>query len=103
MQKKVRKGQRSKRTTSDKKEVITKAVPKGSLRGKIKSMVHSYRKGRMIIRPGKGFSIGELKEAGLTIDKAKALGISVDLRRKTIHNENVRNILSSANVSAVGS
>ncbi|MGP3666809.1 MAG: ribosomal protein L13e [Candidatus Bathyarchaeota archaeon] len=40
-------------------------------------------------RIGRGFSIGELKEAGLSIDKARKLGIYVDERRKSKHQENV--------------
>ena len=46
------------------------------------------KKGRT--REGKGFSVGELKEAG--VDSAQALksGIAVDLRRKTKLEENVQ-------------
>ena len=41
-------------------------------------------------RRGRGFSLGELKEAGLTPEKAKKLGIYVDKRRKTVHEWNVK-------------
>ncbi len=40
-------------------------------------------------RKGRGFSLGELREAGLTPEKAKKLGIYVDKRRKSVHPWNV--------------
>ncbi len=40
-------------------------------------------------RRGRGFSLGELKEAGLTPQLARKLGIYVDKRRKTVHPWNV--------------
>ena len=41
-------------------------------------------------RKGKGFSRGELREAGLDSKQALKLGISIDLRRKTKSEENVK-------------
>lgn len=41
-------------------------------------------------RPGKGFSIGELKKAGLNLKQALKMGIPADSRRRTIHEENVK-------------
>jgi len=41
-------------------------------------------------RIGKGFSIGELKEAKLNIKKALKLEITIDPRRKTTHEGNVK-------------
>ncbi len=41
---------------------------------------------------GRGFSRGELKEAGIGVKRALKLGISVDLRRKTKHEENVKRL-----------
>jgi large subunit ribosomal protein L13e len=41
-------------------------------------------------RVGRGFSLNELKEAGLTTDVAKKLGLYVDKRRRSIWPQNVR-------------
>ena len=38
---------------------------------------------------GRGFSIDEAKQAGLTIAEARRMGLIVDLRRKTTHQENI--------------
>jgi len=42
------------------------------------------------LREGRGFSLGELREAGLDPKKAMKLGIYVDKRRKTVHEWNVK-------------
>jgi len=41
-------------------------------------------------RKGKGFSRGELKDAGVDSKQALKLGIPIDLRRKTKSEENVK-------------
>ncbi len=41
------------------------------------------------LRKGKGFSLGELEQAGVTPEQARRLGIPVDRRRKSVHGENV--------------
>lgn len=48
------------------------------------------RDGRIITRAGRGFSLNELKEAGLTMDLARKLGIPVDKRRRSCRDENVK-------------
>jgi large subunit ribosomal protein L13e len=40
-------------------------------------------------RHGKGFSREELKKAGLSLKEALKLGIPADLRRATVHEENI--------------
>jgi large subunit ribosomal protein L13e len=40
-------------------------------------------------RKGRGFSREELKKVGINYKTALRLGISVDLRRKTLHEENI--------------
>lgn len=40
-------------------------------------------------RCGKGFSVGELRKAGLSSTDAVKLHVPVDARRKTAHEENV--------------
>jgi len=40
-------------------------------------------------RKGRGFSIGELKAAGLTEYEARKIGIYVDKRRKTVYEDNI--------------
>lgn len=40
-------------------------------------------------RIGRGFSLGELKEAGVSILEARRKGILIDRRRKTVHPWNV--------------
>lgn len=64
------------------------------MRKKLKPLVKSprlIREGRIPpkLREGKGFSLAELEEAGLTVDKAKRLRIYVDKRRRSKHKENV--------------
>lgn len=40
-------------------------------------------------RSGKGFSTEELKKAGLNPTEAARIGLPIDTRRKTAHDENV--------------
>jgi large subunit ribosomal protein L13e len=41
------------------------------------------------VREGRGFSLAEIQAAGLNAGEAEILGIPVDLRRKSSHEENV--------------
>jgi len=41
------------------------------------------------IRVGKGFSLGELQAVGLDFKKALKLGLRIDKRRKSVHEENI--------------
>ena len=41
------------------------------------------------VREGRGFSVAEVQAAGLNPGEAEILGIPVDLRRKSTHEENV--------------
>jgi large subunit ribosomal protein L13e len=49
--------------------------------------VKSPRDGRP--KRGRGFSSEETAQAGLSIEEARRMGLIVDIRRKTIHPENV--------------
>ena len=41
-------------------------------------------------RKGRGFSTEELKNAGLNSAEAREMGLPADLRRRTMHDENVK-------------
>jgi ribosomal protein L13E len=45
---------------------------------------------------GKGFSLNELKEAGLNKQDAKKIGIPLDIKRKSLHEENVATLKAHA-------
>jgi large subunit ribosomal protein L13e len=47
-------------------------------------------------RNGRGFSPEELKKAGLNKTEARKIGLPVDLRRETAHDENVEAIKAYA-------
>ena len=44
------------------------------------------------VREGKGFSLGELEAVELTAGNAKAMGIPVDTKRGTSHDENIETL-----------
>ncbi len=43
----------------------------------------------IMARVGRGFSINELREAGLSVTEARKLGLYIDERRRSIQVENV--------------
>lgn len=43
-------------------------------------------------RVGRGFSIGEIKQAGLTVQLARQFNIPLDFRRRSVHQHNVENL-----------
>jgi ribosomal protein L13E len=47
-----------------------------------------------IVRTGRGYSLGELKEAGLDPRTARKGGVPVDVWRQTKHQENVEQLKS---------
>ena len=57
---------------------------------KLKAIVKRKRR----IRVGKGFSRDELKAVGLSVKQALKMGIPVDVRRSTMHEENVEALRS---------
>jgi len=57
---------------------------------KLKAIVKRKRR----IRVGKGFSGDELKAVGLSVKQALKMGIPVDVRRSTMHEENVETLKS---------
>jgi len=54
------------------------------------SLQSTVKKRRGETRRGKGFSRGELREAGIDFQTALRLRIRIDQRRKTKHEENVK-------------
>lgn len=61
--------------------MVKKTPPKALV---IKKIGSTYR-----IRIGRGFSIEELKEVGLTIKEARKMGLYVDERRSSKYQENI--------------
>ncbi len=48
------------------------------------------KNGRIIARQGRGFSLNELKAAGIPVGIAKKLEIPVDKRRRSCREENIK-------------
>jgi large subunit ribosomal protein L13e len=44
------------------------------------------------LKRGKGFSINEIKDAGITLQQAQRMLLPIDCRRKSSHEENVATI-----------
>jgi ribosomal protein L13E len=47
-------------------------------------------------KSGKGFSPDEIKQAGISKQKARQLGLPFDKRRKSAHEGNVKSIMAHA-------
>lgn len=48
-----------------------------------------YKPGTRKRKVGKGFSLGELQAVGLDFKKALKMGLRIDKRRRSIHQENI--------------
>jgi large subunit ribosomal protein L13e len=48
------------------------------------------------VKPGRGFSPDELSKAGVNKLQARQMGLPVDYRRRTSHDENVENLKAHA-------
>lgn len=59
-----------------------------------RAMVSSRHEGTMIEREARGFSMGELSGAGFSIHEASRLGLSTDIRRRTVLEQNVESLRS---------
>jgi large subunit ribosomal protein L13e len=44
------------------------------------------------LRLGRGYSLGEIMEAGIDLSKAKEIGIYIDKRRRSKHRENIERL-----------
>ena len=53
------------------------------------AMVQRAQKGQIFVRKGRGFSLSELKKAGLDVVAAKKMHLMIDPRRRTIYDFNV--------------
>jgi large subunit ribosomal protein L13e len=61
------------------------------MKEEIKTVVYTPTRGPRI-REGRGFSLGEIERAGLTLREAKILGTPVDKRRRTVHLKNIQTL-----------
>ena len=55
-------------------------------------LVSRFLHGRNKLRKGRGFSVDELKQAGLQESQARSMGIRIDPRRSTVHAQNVSSL-----------
>ncbi len=73
---------------------MTRITQENGLRpaNSFEAMVQRAQKGQVFLRKGRGFSLGELKKAGLDVVAAKKMRLMVDLRRHTVYDFNVDNL-----------
>jgi large subunit ribosomal protein L13e len=57
-----------------------------------KPLLRGKQKPNKPFRKGRGFSLLEIKAAGLTISEAKKLGIPIDSRRRSSHDVNIEKL-----------
>ena len=84
---------------SEEGKVKRKRIPQITIGKNIKSLVIYSKHGRRSMREGRGFSLLELMQAGLTVNQARAAKIRIDLRRKTVHEQNVKALKEVASKS----
>jgi len=80
-----------KEETTTPPKIVEVAKPKGEAP---RAMVSSRHEGEMIEREARGFSMGELGGAGFTLGAAGRLGLSTDIRRRTVLEKNVESLKS---------
>ena len=54
------------------------------------------------VREGRGYSVAEVRAAGLTVQEARLLGVYVDERRKSLHEDNVKRLIQWLKAVATG-
>ncbi len=57
-----------------------------------KPLLRGKQKPKNLFKRGRGFSLLEIKSAGLTITEARKLGILVDSRRRSLYNVNIEKL-----------
>jgi large subunit ribosomal protein L13e len=62
-----------------------------AMKGKIEAVVYTPTI-KPSLRSGRGFSLKEIKEAGLTPHDAKRLKLIIDKRRNTAHPQNIQTL-----------
>ncbi|MEM0118656.1 MAG: ribosomal protein L13e [Nitrososphaerota archaeon] len=80
-----------KEEAKEKKKEQTQIKLSSPVFASVKARLHEVNK----VRIGKGFSLAEIAKVGLSASLARKLGLYVDPRRKSSHEENIR-ILNSA-------
>src|SRR5712692_815801 len=76
------------------KKIMTRITQENGLGlgNSFQAMVQRAQKGKVFLRKGRGFSLAELKKAGLDVVAAKKMHLMVDPRRSTVYDFNVDNL-----------
>ncbi len=74
--------------------MMTRITQENGLRpaNSFEAMVQRAQKGQVFLRKGRGFSLGELKKAGLDAVAARKMHLMIDPRRQTVYDFNVNNL-----------